>query len=109
MPTLFVKSDSPLPPKVRGLSSDLAREADDAVADGLRRDAPNTDEVIEAIDAIKRYLNLRKWTVRVVYNGDVVSWQAVPMKERPPMSDEHKAKLQAALKKHRSAKAKASA
>lgn len=109
MPTLFVKSDSPLPPKVRGLSPDLAREADEAVADGLRRDAPNTDEVLEAIEAIKRYLNRRKFTVRVVYEGEIVSWQAVPMKERPPMSEEHKAKLKASLAAHRALKAKSAA
>lgn len=106
MPTLFVKTEAPLPAAIRGLSSDLSREADEAVADGLRRDAPNTDEVIAAIDAIKRYLNRRKWTVKVVYNGDMVSWQAVPMKERPPMSEEHKAKLQASLKAHRDRKAR---
>ncbi len=104
--SMFVKTAEPMPARVRGLTSELSREADEAVADGLRRDAPNTEEVIDAIEAIKRYLNRRKFTVRIVYNGDIVSWSAVPMKERAPMSDEHKRKLQASLKAARAKKAK---
>ena len=109
MPTLFTPSAEKLPPAVRGLSSDLAALADEAVSSGLRYDGPNTDEVVAAIAAIKRYLNRKKWTVRTVYDGETVAWQAVPMREREPMSDEHKAKLQASLKRSRAAKARAQA
>lgn len=103
MPTLFSRVDAPLPPRIRGLGPDLAAEADAAVEDGLRRDAPNTEEVIAAIGAIDRYLRGRGWRTDVRFDGSTVSWVAVPKRERPPMSEAHKAKLAAARAKVRKA------
>lgn len=94
-----------LPPKVRGLTAALAAEANDAVADGLVRTGDNTEEVVDAIESMRRYLSPKGWTIKVSYDGNEISWQAVEKRERPPMTEEHKAKLVAAAAAARAAKA----
>lgn len=94
-----------LPGKVRGLTPDLAAGADQAVADGRIRRAPNTEETTSALAAINRYLNKSGFRVKSSVEGGSILWAAVPKKARTyVMTPEHRAKIIAARTRKKSAK-----
>lgn len=86
-----------LPGKVRGLTPELAAGADQAVADGRIRRAPNTPETVNALAAVNRYLSKSGFRVKSSLEGSTILWAAVPKKARNyVMTPEHRAKIVAA-------------
>lgn len=86
---------------IRGLTGEMVEEANRAIQDGKVRAIPANSETDKAVKTIKRYLSREGWGCKVKTVGGKIYWQVV---EKKTISDEHKAKMLAALDTARKAK-----
>lgn len=86
---------------IRGLTAEIASEADKAIADGKVRSAALTEEAEKTVKVIKRYLSSQGWGCAVRTVGGRIHWQ---VKEKREISPEHKEKMRTALAAYRASK-----
>lgn len=88
---------------IRHLDAEDIEEANKAIEDGLVRKVPATEDAEKHVKAIKRYLSAEGWGCTVKTVKGVIHWQVV---EKKVITEEHKAKMKAALDAYRATKAK---